>query len=313
MCRTRGLGFSAGLALSSLMFFGCGVESHAPMADSFTVAPPAAADRAEIPPPATSPESSPAAGQDGASGNPESLVPENAKRVLISTATVEIVVNSIDDTLSEVKKLVEQNKGYVAASEVRGRPGSVRTASLTLRVPADEFDRVKSALLTLGTPERDSIKTDDVTEEYYDLKGRLKNLQSTQERLLELKKATDDVKRLLEIENQLDRVNEKLERIEGRLRFLSRFAALSTIQLTLREVRDYKPTTAGGFSTRVSQTFTRSWDSLLAFGQEFTLFLVALGPWLPVLIPSTVLGLWCLRRLLRWLLRRSLVPKAPPQ
>ena len=243
------------------------------------------------------PSAAPASEAKSNTATGASQSPEDAQRKIIYTATVDIVVKELDPAMAEVVKLAGESKAYIATSEVRGNPGTFRSATYTIRVPVDNFRTLKDRLLALGIPERDMIKSDDVTEEFYDLQGRLKNLRSSQERLVELKKDAT-VKEVLEIEPQLERVSEKIEQIEGRLKYLTTFAALSTIQLNMREIQDYKPPTAPTFGDRISRTFSNSWHSLVIFGQGVVLFLVALGPWLPLLALMGFIAYWLVRRLL---------------
>jgi len=230
-----------------------------------------------------------------ASKDEKTTTAEELQRKIIYSATVELVVKELDPVMAEVAKLAEQNKAYIAASEIRGQSGSARSAGITLRVPVHNFGRLKQSLLALGIPERDMIKSEDVTEEFYDLQGRLKNLRSSQERLIELKKQAT-VKEILEIEPQLEKVNEKLEAIQGRIKYLTTFASLSTINLSMREIKDYKPPTAPTFGDRIGSTFHDSWEGLVTFSQGAVLFLVALVVWSPLLVPGGVLGVWLLRR-----------------
>jgi len=84
--------------------------------------------------------------------------------------------------------------------------------------------------------------------------------------------------------------------VQGRLNYLSNMTTLATINLTLKEIKDYKPPTAPTFWNRVISRFGESWDALVEFGQALALAVVGLVPWLPVLIPAWIAVGWGVRR-----------------
>ena len=167
-------------------------------------------------------------------------------------------------------------------------------------MPVEAFQALKDALLTLGVPARDMTKSDDVTAEFVDVQARIKNLRQEEETLNRLmKEKAADVKDVVEIRKQIQPVRQDIDRAEARLNYLNTFAALSTVELTLREIKDYKPPTAPTFGDRIGRTFGDSWDGLVRFGEGFVLFVVALTPWLPLLVPGGVVFVWLVRRLTR--------------
>ncbi len=82
------------------------------------------------------------------------------------------------------------------------------------------------------------------------------------------------------------------------LRVLSEQTSLATIILTVTEVKDYVPEEPPGYGERVARAFRTSIEALVRVGQEVSIAIVALAPWLGVLL-VLALVLWLLWRLVR--------------
>lgn len=280
------------VGLSLALVVGCGPSS--PRQDSAKLALGAPADRdGEKKPPAAPPGG-------GKLGEPEK---EAVSRKVIYSATVEVTVKDVDAARGEVERLVEAHKGYVAKSDVTGTAGSRRSATYTLKVPADTFRVVIAGLTALGTVSKNSSDSQDVTEEYIDLEGRIKNLKAEEEVLNKfLKETVTNVDGYIKTRDQIKSVRLDVERAEGRLKYLTSVTAMSTVQFTAREEAPYAPEpppTATTFSDRAGTTFGESWRGLVGFGEGVALVLVALLPWSPFLLIGGV-GAWLgVRRLRR--------------
>ncbi len=219
--------------------------------------------------------------------------------MIIYTATLDVIVKDLDAATPEVEKLVATQKGFVAKSEVKGDTGSRRTATYTIRVPVAAFNPLKDGLLALGTPERNVVDTQDVTEEFVDVEARIKNLKEQEAKLNELlkeKRKEEKLEDVIKVSDRVFVVRGDIERAQGRRNYLQNRVQLSTVNVTLREIKDYKPPTAPTFGTRIGDTFGRSWDGLVDFGQGIVLVLVALLPWSPIWVPALVAGVWAARR-----------------
>jgi hypothetical protein len=99
------------------------------------------------------------------------------------------------------------------------------------------------------------------------------------------------------VERELSRVREEIERLQGRLRVLGDLSAMSTITITVNEVKPF--VTPGGtqFSAQIGRTFSDSLAAMRAMGEALVLLLVAVAPWL--VLPA-LLGL-----MLWWMIRRN--------
>jgi len=237
-----------------------------------------------------------------------------AERKIIYTGTLDVVVTNMDEVLPQVEKLVAAQKGYVAKSEVKEDTGRRRTATFSLRIPVDSFQGAREGLIALGTAERNAVDSQDVTEEFVDVQARIKNLKEQEDKLNELlkeKRKEEKLDDIIKVSDRIAAVRGDVERVQGRLNYLSNMTAMATINLTLREVKDYKPPTAPTLGNRISTTFAGSWNSLVEFGEELVLFVVAFTPWLIVLVPLGIIGAFGARRVAR-ASRRPTQPTPPP-
>jgi hypothetical protein len=256
----------------------------------------------------------PAAGQDGradqnelapAKGVAAQAAPARVTRKIVYNADVALVVGNLDKGEADLKALVEEMSGFVAGSEITGSVGSPRSGHWRVRVPVERFDAFLTAVVKVGVPERNKADSQDVTDEYYDLEDRIKNKKLEQETLrgyLLEKKATSKLEEILTIEKELSRVRGELDQMEGRLRRLKDVSALATVNVTMREEKDYVPPQAPTFGGSVRATFADSIDLLVRFGQGVVIVAVALAPWLVVLAVVAVPG---------WRLGRPLNEKSP--
>jgi len=75
-----------------------------------------------------------------------------------------------------------------------------------------------------------------VTKAYFDTESRLKNARAMEQRLLEiLKKRSDDINDLLQVEKELGRVREEIEKMQGELKFWDSQVQFATVTISLSE------------------------------------------------------------------------------
>jgi len=70
--------------------------------------------------------------------------------------------------------------------------------------------------------------------------------------------------------------------MEGRLRVLASLSEMTTITVTINEVKDYVPPAPPTFGTEIARTFSSSLGGLLTFGKGLVLVLTAAFPWLVI-------------------------------
>lgn len=207
--------------------------------DEFAGAP---AAEAPLPPDFFEGEAAPALAADsvareaGVAGAPDAAGAAEAlaigDRKVINTGSVAVRVEVVADAVTEVRTVAEALGGFVAQLSLFGE-AEAQQATITIRVPQDQFFTALDRLETLGKVLSKDIGSQDVTEQFIDLEARLKSLQQEEARLLDLLGVAETVSDILTIEAELARVRAEIESIQGTLNFLQRQVDLSTITVSL--------------------------------------------------------------------------------
>lgn len=239
-------------------------------------------------------ESAPAAASEDEQAVEKGAV---AQQKIIYRATLVLDVQDFSATEKQVAAALQKYGGYVAEFREDRQSGQQRGGRWLVRVPTEQFRPFLDAAASWGVAQRREVQAEDVGEEFVDLTARLKNKQQLESRLLELvAERTDAVKDVIAMEAELSRVREEIERIQGRLRYLSDRIALTTIDITAYERREYQPPQAPTFPQRVAGTFFQSIEMLQNFGEMCVISLVAMAPWLLALLVLVTPLVWLGRR-----------------
>ncbi len=156
--------------------------------------------------------------------------------MIIRTGQASIEIDSLEPGIGAIRALADRIGGYVANTAIQSGRGQYRSASIEIRLPANQFDAAISGLAPIGKVEQVNVTAEDVGEEFTDLTARAANAHRLEQRLIELiATRTGKLSDVLEIERELSRVREEIERMEGRMRFLRSRAAISSLQITIHE------------------------------------------------------------------------------
>ncbi|MEM9347317.1 MAG: DUF4349 domain-containing protein [Planctomycetota bacterium] len=224
------------------------------------------------------------------------------QRKIIFNANIRLVVDEFEGVSKAVSSLAKKHGGFIASSNIHGSEGEPRSGNWTLRIPSQNFDSFLDGSKGLGQVRSLSQDSKEVTAEYVDLEARVRNLKAEEERLHKhLDESTRSLKDILEVEQQLARVRGEIERIQGRLNVLKDLTALSTVTLSIEEIKDYipEPTEEPGFATQVTRTWSDSLGGVSAFFTSASLFVVGFVPWLVVILPLSLVAWLVFKRVRR--------------
>jgi hypothetical protein len=218
------------LSCVCLAMAGCGAAREAAIAGK--PAPAAPVQMKDLAAPARAESNAEVAAPQGTAGSTsDQALALPASRMVIKTASVSLLVKDVDNAFTRAVQLTEGAGGYVQSSTRSAEGGD--SAELTLRVPPDQFLPLIKSLDSLGTEQSKSIGGQDVTEEYYDLDAELTNKQQVRARLFQLLDRASKVSDAILVEEQLERVGGDINRIKGRMKYLSTMVGLSTVTLDI--------------------------------------------------------------------------------
>ncbi|HVG00755.1 MAG TPA: DUF4349 domain-containing protein, partial [Chloroflexia bacterium] len=214
----------------------------------------------------------------------------------------------VSNALNEVRSLAGGHGGYISQSDSR-QEGDYTVATLTLQVPAREFDNVVSKLRQVGVKTiSENIASSDVTEEYTDLQSQLRNLQATETRMLALQAKAVELEDILTLDRELRQIQGEIERIQGRSNFLSKRSEMSTLTVSLYpEIAPVEPMTVTEEGWDPARTAAQAWKASLEMlsGVANVLITVAVFMWWAV--PLLLLVTWVALRPRK----RQATPTAP--
>lgn len=157
-------------------------------------------------------------------------------RKLIRNAQVDLEVLSFDDSVQKITALAAEARGYIATSNSQKQANGKLRGQVVAKVLPENLDRFLQKLRALGELKNQTLGTDDVTKAYFDTDMRLKNARVMEQRLVEmLKRKSDDINDLLQVEKELGRVREQIERMQGELKFMDAQVQFATVTITVAE------------------------------------------------------------------------------
>jgi hypothetical protein len=222
---------------------------------------------------------------------------------IISDAQLEIEVES--DTFSvafdRAVQIADRYGGYLVSSgsyAAETDDAGMKSGTVTIRVPSASFTRALSDASDLGKLKNRRVQTQDVTEEYVDLKARIANSEASVQALLALMAKAKTVDEILHVQQVLTSAQEQLEQLKGRLRYLDEHTSFSTLSLALFEIgTSVSPTNTGwGFTQALK-------DAVHNLVHAANAIVRALGLLVPVVVLLAIIaGIVYLAW--RWLTRR---------
>ena len=232
-----------------------------PVADSLAVTQ---AERAGFAIPASAVEEHQTRARVAAVSDGTALLPTGgvAANMVIRTGQTSIEVDSLERAVAQVRLLAGRVGGYVANTTMQTGRGQLRAATLGVKIPADRFDDGLGGLSALGKLESVNVNAEDVGEEFTDVTARMTNARRLETRLIDLLATrTGKLKDVLDVEHELARVREEIERYEGRLRYLRAHAVLSTLTIYVHEP---VPVVGRAGSSVIGEAFKQAWRNFVA-------------------------------------------------
>lgn len=208
-------------------------------------------------------------------------------RATIRTADLTVHVDDVDAAARGAVRTAESHGGYLEAEE--SRDGRTR---VTLRVPPEDFTATIDAVARLGTTERRTVSTQDVTNDVADVAGRLEAARASVTRVRDLMGRAATLAEVANVESELNEREAALESLETRQRTLAGQTSFATVTALFAKAPAAPPQPVdAGFTGGLRG----GWR---AFTWTVSALLVVVGVLLPFAGAAAVVGvpLYALRR-----------------
>ena len=231
--------------------------------------------------------SSASSGSDEAVSDSEILASSNRK--LIKTVNMSAETREFDKFIANVTDKINALGGYAQSTDITGNSYdsySERSAYIVARIPANKLDFFVSDVAEHSNITSKSESAEDVTLQYADTEAHRDSLKIEQERLNQLLEQADTLENIIELENRLTEVRYEIESYESRLRTMNNQVVFSTVNLNVREVKEYtpEPVEEKTFAQRLAEGFLDSCSEAWETIQDFIIGFVSLLPMLFVLL-----------------------------
>lgn len=235
-----------------------------------------------------------------AAGKPAARLPggsEAAPRKIVRSASLSLEVPDEPKARALAKAAAIRAGAELAGDESSGA-GAGRCATLTFRVAPERFEALIGALEGSGRVVSRSVSSQNLSEEFVDLRSRLSNLRRVEKRLTELLAfKTHKLPDVLQVERELERVGAEIEQVEGRMKYIDALAAQSVITVTLAEPSRVQEPASTGVLAEMRNAVVGAVLTFVGTGMallRLTCWLAALALWV---VPMSLL-FWAAKK--RW-------------
>lgn len=170
--------------------------------------------------------------------DPAPVIPAQTGRMVIYVTDVAILVTNPAQLVNSLGDVATQAGGYVAGVENKDE-GGVPVTSIKLKLPPDRYEPAMRQIRALAVEvTSEKATTQDVTEEFNDVKIQLASLEATHAQLLELLQRATTIEEILKIQEKAAQTKAQIDRLKGRETFLQRSSELATITVNARPAEE---------------------------------------------------------------------------
>lgn len=199
-----------------------------------------------------------------------------SKKKIIRTGDISFEAKDLYKTKQDVDRLLAKYNGYYS-SENFSKNDYRDDYNLSVRIPSEKFDLFLKDISSLdGIITSQNISSNDVSSEYLDYEIRLANKSAYLDKYREILKQAKSINEVLEVQDKIRVIEEEIESVKGRLKYLSDQVTLSTININLFKTYDSPIKPNESYLSRMWNSITKGWKGL----SEFILIITMLWPFL---------------------------------
>jgi len=184
---------------------------------------------------------------------------------IIKTANVSMEVVDYAKSKKQIDSIIVASKAYITSEGFQQSDLQLGN-NMEIKVPATGFNSLLKSLTTVAKRiDYQNIYTQDVTEEYIDVKTRMENKRKVEKTYIDLLRKTKSIEDVLKIENKLGEIRAEIESAEGRMKYIDHQVNLSTISLYFYQKVEFKytPEELPSFWQKVKEALHAGWKGIV--------------------------------------------------
>ena len=221
----------------------------------------------------------------------DTLSSENAaendlsERKIIKTASLSYQTQAYDDFMDSMSRCVTSYGGYIESSEFYGNSmyssRSNRSAYLTVRIPAENYEKFMADAGNLGTLTRKSESQNDVTMSYVDVESHIKAFETERDSLMLLMEKSESLSDVIALQSRLTEVNYQLDSYKSQLRKYDNLISYCTVNIDVDEVvREVVAESDMTFGERIASGLEESFVNIGEGAVDFAVWFLTSLPYI---------------------------------
>jgi Domain of unknown function (DUF4349) len=233
----------------------------------------------------------------GAGGGTQPQARVAPSRALIKTADLTVRVDDVGPNAARLAGIADRFGGSVY-SDNRNGAGEKASADVVLKVDTGQLEEAMAAVAGLGSEERRTSTTQDVTEDVADIDSRVRTMQASIARVRAILARANSIGDVVSVEGELSRREADLESLQTRQRALAGQVAQATltVHLLAKQAAAATPPPPGPPRHGFLGGLAAGWDAFAAFVTGLLTGVGAVLPFLLIVVPVVALLLWYRRR-----------------
>lgn len=164
---------------------------------------------------------------------PEYAPTEKEERLVVEESSMSLVVLKVRETADKIVDKAKEIGGFMVSTSL-SRPEEAPFATVVVRVPTEKFRETLDYFRTLAVKvSSENILGTDVTAEYVDIEARLATLEKTKTKFEAILEQATKVQDILQVQRELINLQDRIDTLKGRQRYLEQTAELAKITVYL--------------------------------------------------------------------------------
>ena len=201
-----------------------------------------------------------------------------SERKIVKNYYINIEVSNFDDFLENVRKLAEENGGYVDSFNSgiyysdSAKSINLKNGNISIRLPQESCIMVKENISTLGKVKDQSESSEDITSQYVDTQGRLNAKKLEEERLLDILSKCETVEDIIKVEERLGYIRADIEAYTSSINTWDKLVNFSTLNISVTEIGNTElDKISPDFGQKMKNSFIESFNIVIDSLQNFSI------------------------------------------